>query len=66
MNTANEIKIAALKSEIEIGVKDFVHGRFQTYNDTNLMQLANEISQRGRIQFNALRLKAAAKVHKKK
>lgn len=66
MNTVTEIKIAALKSEIAIGIKDLVRGRFQTYNDTNLMHLANEISQRGRIRLNALHLKVAAKVHGKK
>jgi hypothetical protein len=66
MNTANEIKIAALKSEIAIGIKDLARGNFQTYDETNLMQLANRICQRGRIRLNALRLKVAAKVHGKK
>ena len=66
MNTANEIKIAALKSEIAIGIKDLVRGRFQTYNGANLMQLADDICQIGRIRLNALRLKVAARVHGKK
>jgi hypothetical protein len=55
-----------LKHLITVGVDDLKHGRYQTYNDSNLMQLADEISQRGRIRLNALRLKVAAKVHGKK
>jgi len=48
-----------LKHLITVGVDDLKHGRYQTYNDSNLMQLADEISQRGRIRLNALRLKIA-------
>ena len=66
MNTANEIKIAALKSEIAIGIEDLDRGRFQAYNDASLMQLADDVCRLGRIGLNALRLKVAAKVHKKK
>jgi len=62
--TANEIKIAALKSEIAIGIKDLARGNFQTYDDA--AQLADDICQRGKIRLNALRLKVAAKVHAKK
>ena len=66
MNTANEIKIAALKSEIAIGIGELDHSLFQTYNDASLMQLADDVCRLGRIRLNALRLKVAAKVHKKK
>ncbi len=62
--SANEIKIAALKSDIAIGIKDLTRGNFQTYDDAK--QLAVEICRDGRIRLNALRLKVAAKVHKKK
>jgi hypothetical protein len=62
--TANEIKIAALKSEIAIGIKDLARGNFQTYDDAK--QLADEICRSGRMRLNALRLKVAAKVHGKK
>ena len=61
--TASKIKIAALKSEIEIGINDLNRGNFQTYD--NAKQLADEICRTGRIRLNALRLKVAAKVRGK-
>jgi hypothetical protein len=64
MSTANEIKLAALKRGIEVGIKDLDRGRFQAYEDAK--QLVNDICRRGRIRLNALRLKVAAKVHAKK
>ena len=66
MNTADEIKLAALKREIAAGVDDLNHDRFQTYNDSNLMKLADDVGRRGRNRLNGLRLKVAAKVHGKK
>lgn len=63
MNVTNEIKIAALRSEITIGIKDLDRDNFQIYNDSK--QLADEICGIGRIRLNALRLKAAAKVQRK-
>jgi len=61
MNTVDEIKVAALKREVAVGVEDFVHGRFQTYTDTNIMQLADDVGRNGRT-----RLKVAAEVQGKK
>ena len=66
MNTEDETKLAALKREIATGTDDLDHGRFQTYTDTNIMQLANDIGRTGRICSNGLRPKVAAKVHVKK
>ena len=66
MNTADEIKLAALKREIAAGVDDLNHDRFQTYNDSNLMKLADDVGRRGRNRLNGLRLKVAAKVRGKK
>ena len=66
MNTANEIKLAALKREVAVGIDDLNRGRFQTYNDSNLMKLADDVGRRGRNRLNGLRLKVAAKVHGKK
>ncbi|HEV2434491.1 MAG TPA: hypothetical protein VG077_00690 [Verrucomicrobiae bacterium] len=43
----------ALKLKIAVGIKDLDHGRFQIYNDVNLMQLADEIGQCGRIRLHA-------------
>jgi hypothetical protein len=61
MSTVDEIKVAALKRELAAGVDDLDHGRFQTYSDANLVQLADDVGRTGRI-----RLKVAAKVHAKK
>ena len=66
MNTVNEIKLAALKREIAVGIDDLGHGRFQIYTDANLMQLAENIGRTGRIRLNDLHLKVAAKVQKSK
>ena len=66
MNNLNEIKLADLKREIAVGVEDLDRGRFQTYSDANIMQLADDIGRIGRIRLNGLRLKVAAKGHGKK
>jgi len=66
MSTADKIKVATLKRELAVGIDDLDHGRFQTYTDANLMHLVADIGRAGRIRLNALRLKVAAKVHKKK
>jgi hypothetical protein len=64
MDAANEIKFAALKREIEVGIEGLERGRFHTYDDAQ--QFADEICRRGRSRLNAFRLKVAAKVHAKK
>ena len=61
MKLTGEIKSDALRREIALGLDDLAHGRFQTYTEDTLMQLANDI---GRIGRN--RLKVAAKVLGKK
>jgi len=66
MNQPFEIKFAALKREIALGIEDLAHGRFQTYNDANVAQLVGDIERHGRIRLNALRLEVAAKVQRKK
>ena len=66
MNNLNEIKLADLKREIAVGVEDLDRGRFQTYSDANIMQLADDIGRIGRIRLNGLRLKVVAKVYGKK
>jgi hypothetical protein len=65
MNTAKEIKVAALKSEIAAGIDDLDHGRFQTHTDANITQLADDVRRTGRFRLNGLRLDVAAKVHGK-
>ena len=66
MNSLDEIKLAGLKREIAVGVGDLDRGRFQTHSDANITQLADTVGRRGRIRLNGLRLKVAAKVHRKK
>jgi hypothetical protein len=41
-------QLAALKVDIASGVADLDAGRYQTYNDTNLMQLAEDVGRAGR------------------
>ena len=68
MSAVDEIKVAALKRELAAGIEDFGQGRFQTYSDANLMQLAEDIGRFGRIRLNVLRPASgiAAKVRGKK
>jgi hypothetical protein len=55
----------ALKSAIATGIKELSGGRFQTYSDANIMELADDVSRLGRIRLTALCQKDAAKVHGK-
>lgn len=41
-------QLAALKSDIATGIADLENGRFQTYPDSNVMQLAEDIGSAGR------------------
>jgi hypothetical protein len=41
-------QLASLKRAIAIGIEDLEHGRYQTYTDANLMQLAEDIGRSGR------------------
>jgi hypothetical protein len=61
MKLTGEIKLDALRREIALGLDDFAHGRFQTYTENTLIQLANDIRLVGRN-----RLKVVAKVRGKK
>jgi hypothetical protein len=40
--------LATLKREIARGVDDLDHAQYQTYNDANVMQLAEDIGRSGR------------------
>jgi hypothetical protein len=67
MHTENEIKAAAaLKRNIMVGIEDLAAGRYLTYDDAAVLELAKEVSLHGRARLNALGLKVAAKVHGKK
>ena len=41
-------QLAALKQEIGAGIDQLDHGRYRSYDDANVMQLADEVAQRGR------------------
>ncbi len=43
-----ERHLAALRRDLAIGLKQLDSGHYQTYNDANLMQLAEEVGQKGR------------------
>jgi hypothetical protein len=44
-------QLAALKRDLAIGLDQLDRGQYKTYDDTNVMQLAEEISKRGRERF---------------
>jgi hypothetical protein len=39
MSTLEEIKAAALKQDLAVGIEQLEHGRYRTYDDANVMQL---------------------------
>jgi hypothetical protein len=43
-----ERQLAALKRDIAAGVEDLENGRYQTYSDANVMQLAEDVGRAGR------------------
>lgn len=44
-------QLAALKYQITSGIDDLDDGRYQTYDDTNVMQLAEDIGRVGRVRL---------------
>jgi hypothetical protein len=47
--------LAALRREVAIGVEDLERGRYQTYTNSNVMQLAEEIGRSGRERLSQTR-----------
>jgi len=43
-----EQQVTALKRDIAIGLEDLDNGRYQSYNDANIMRLAEDIGVGGR------------------
>ena len=41
-------QLAALKRELAVGIDQLDQGRYRTYDDTNVMQLAEEVGKSGR------------------
>jgi hypothetical protein len=44
-------QLAALKRDLAVGLEQLDNGRYRTYTDANVMQLAEEIGQSGREQL---------------
>jgi hypothetical protein len=41
-------QLAALKRDIAVGIEQLDNGRYQTYDDANVMQLAEDVGRKGR------------------
>ncbi|HVM48597.1 MAG TPA: hypothetical protein VMU04_11250 [Candidatus Acidoferrum sp.] len=48
-------QLAALKHDLEIGTEQLEQGQYRTYDDANVMQLAEEVSRAGRRQLKPRR-----------
>jgi hypothetical protein len=47
-DTFKQRHLAVLKREVAIGVEDLDRGRYQSYTNTNVMQLAEDVGRSGR------------------
>ena len=41
-------QLAALKRDLAVGIQDLESGRYRTYDESNVMQLAEDVGQSGR------------------
>jgi len=46
-------QLAALKRDLAAGLEQLEQGRYRTYDDTNVMQLAEEVGRSGREQLKS-------------
>jgi hypothetical protein len=44
-------QLAALKRDLAIGIEQLEDGRYRTYNDNNVMQLAEDVGRSGRARL---------------
>jgi len=49
--TFKDRQLAALKRDLAAGLDDLSAGRYQTYDDTNVLQLAEEVGKSGRAKL---------------
>ena len=54
-DTFKQRHLAALKREVALGVDDLERGQSQTYNDANVMQLAEDVGRSGRERLKKTR-----------
>ena len=59
-DTFKQRHLAVLKREVAIGVEDFERGRYQTYTDANVMQLAEDVGRSGRERLAKVRKNSKA------
>ena len=48
-------QLAALKQDIAIGIEQLENGRYRTYDDSNVMQLAEDVGRSGRARLTKAR-----------
>lgn len=58
--TFKQRQLAALKRQLASGIEQLDTGRYQTYDDTNIMQLAEEVGRTAREQLKKKRGKTSA------
>jgi hypothetical protein len=52
-DTFKRRQLAALKRDLAVGIEQLEQGRYRAYDDTNIMQLAEEIGRSGREQLKS-------------
>jgi hypothetical protein len=52
-DTFKQRQLAALKRDLAVGIEQLEQGRYRAYDDTNVMQLAEEIGRSGREQLKS-------------
>jgi hypothetical protein len=52
LDTYKARQLAALRRELAVGIEQLEQGRYRTYDDTSVMQLAEEVGKSGREKLN--------------
>ena len=55
LDTFRARQLAALKRDLALGIEQLEQGRYRTFDDANLMQLAEQVSKSGRERLKANR-----------
>ena len=56
-DTFKQRQLAALKCDLAVGIEQLESGRYRTYDDTNVMQLAEDVGRAGRERLKKHRKK---------
>lgn len=59
-DTFKQRQLAALKRDIATGIEQLEDGRYRTYDDNNVMQLAEDVGRSGRARLTKARKNAKA------